>query len=107
MARDVPTACAAVPMLIPCEKGLRTCHTSRILNPKTAPKRPTITTIAAVSDGIPPDVLHTSMAIGVVTDLGASDTMTSCDAPRADAIRVTLTNPTRQPTSCDMRIGSS
>ena len=107
MARDVPTACEAVPMLIPCEKGFRTCHTSSILKPKTAPKRPTHTTMAAVSDGMPPDVLHTSMAMGVVTDLGASDTMTSCDAPMADAIRVTQTNPTRQPTSCDKRIGNS
>ena len=43
------------------------------LNPTMPPKMPTLTTTAAVNEGMPPSVEVTSIAIGVVTDLAASD----------------------------------
>ena len=49
-------ACEAVPILRPWAIGLFTRPTCRSLNPNTAPNRPTITTIAAVSDGMPDTV---------------------------------------------------
>ncbi len=81
MAVEVPTAWAAVPIESPWAIGLPTCMIFIVLNPQMAPSKPTATTTAAVSDGIPPIALVTSMAIGVVTDLGANERMTSCEAP--------------------------
>lgn len=78
-----------------------------VLKPNTAPSRPTHTTTAAVSDGIPPNVLVTSIAIGVVTDLGASDRITSCEAPINLAINTTDITPTIQPANWDRMMGSS
>ena len=46
-----------------------------------APKIPTNTTIVAVRAGMPPTLLVTSMAIGVVTDLAANESTTSVEAP--------------------------
>ena len=66
-----------------------------VLKPNTAPSKPTQTTTAAVRDGIPTNVLVTSIAIGVVTDLGASDRMTSCEAPISLAISTTEITPTK------------
>lgn len=73
--------------------------------PVTAPNIPTKTTIVAVSDGMPPMLRVTSIAIGVVTDFAASDNTTSFDAPAYWAIATTEMMPTRQPTSCDINIG--
>ena len=53
MARKVPIACEAVPILKLRAIGLFTLPTSRILNPQTAPNRPTIITRATVREGIP------------------------------------------------------
>lgn len=73
MAVEVPTACAAAPKDSPWAIGLPMRVSFMALNPKILPNSPTDTTTAAVSEGIPPNVLVTSMAIGVVTDLGASE----------------------------------
>lgn len=70
-----------VPIERPCAIGLPTCMIFIVLKPQIAPSKPTATTTAAVSDGIPPIALVTSMAIGVVTDFGASERITSCEAP--------------------------
>ena len=72
-----------------------------------APNRPTTITTAAVNEGIPPTADDTSIAIGVVTDLGASDIITSGVAPNSLATIVTETNPTIQPANCDNMIGSN
>ena len=69
------------------------------IKPQIAPNKPTATTTAAVSDGIPPMALVTSIAIGVVTDLGASDRITSWEAPMNFAISTTEITPTMQPAS--------
>ena len=71
------------------------------------PKMPTLTTTAAVSDGMPPSELVTSMAIGVVTDFAASDITTSCDAPQTSATHTTEMMPEMQPPSADSVMGSS
>lgn len=99
IAVEVPTAWAAVPMERPCAIGLPTCMIFMVLKPQIAPNRPTATTTAAVSDGIPPMALVTSIAIGVVTDFGASDRITSCEAPINFAISTTEITPTMQPAS--------
>ena len=70
-----------------------------VLKPQIAPNKPTATTTAAVSDGIPPMALVTSIAIGVVTDLGARDRITSWEAPINFAISTTEITPTMQPAS--------
>ena len=107
IAVEVPTAWAAVPMERPWAIGLPTCISFIVLNPRIAPSNPTQTTTAAVSEGMPPNVLVTSMAIGVVTDLGANDRITSWDAPINLAINTTETTPIKQPASCDSKIGSN
>ena len=56
---------------------------------------------------MPPTALVTSMAIGVVTDLEASDRITSREAPNSLAIHTTDTTPTTQPASSERRIGVS
>ena len=66
-----------------------------------------MTTMAAVSDGIPPAVRHTSIAIGVVTLLGASDITTSLEAPKSCAVITAETIPTMHPTVCEKRMGMS
>ena len=66
-----------------------------------------MTTMAAVSDGMPPTACVTSMAMGVVTDFDASDTTTIGVAPSSLAVSTTLTMPTTQPMNCDMRMGMS
>lgn len=73
MDLEVPTACAAVPIDKLCAMGLLTLVCFMISYPKTAPNMPTTITTEAVKGGIPPMVLDTSMAMGVVTDLGASE----------------------------------
>ena len=68
---DVPTACAAVPIERPCAPAPFTCTMFIVLYPSMAPSMPTNITTAAVREGIPPTERVTSMAMGVVTDLGA------------------------------------
>ena len=63
--------------------------------------------MAAVSEGIPPNTWVTSMAIGVVTDLLASDMMTVSDAPNNLAIITTLTIPTMHPIICEAKMGTN
>ena len=67
----VPRACAAVPIDSPCAFALRTRAKPIVLYPHTAHSKPTLTTTAAVSEGMPPTAFVTSMAIGVVTDFDA------------------------------------
>lgn len=73
MEREVPTAWAAVPIDKPCAAGFFTRVHFMMLYPKMAPKIPTTITTEAVNGGMPWMVFETSMAIGVVTDLGASE----------------------------------
>ena len=84
-----------------------TCPTESVLNPMIAPISPVITTIAAVSEGIPPNTCVTSIAIGVVTDLLASDINTVSEAPSTLAMITTLTIPAMQPTICDANMGKN
>lgn len=105
MAAEVPTAWDAVPREMPCEDGMPMWPYFKIRKPVMAPKMPTKTTIVAVSDGMPPMLWVTSMAIGVVTDLAARDRTTSLEAPKYWASMTTDTIPTMQPTNCDMNIG--
>ena len=102
---DVPTAWAAVHIEIPCAIGFFTRVNFMIPYPKIAPKMPTTITTEAVSGGIPPIDLEISMAIGVVTDFGASEKITSLDAPISLAISTTETTPAMQPANCETRIG--
>ena len=81
IARDVPTACDAVPMLRLSPMVLLAFVRRKTLNPKMAPKMPVHTTDDTVSAGIPPVNSDTCIAIGVVTDLGASESTTSSVAP--------------------------
>lgn len=106
MALLVPTACDAVPMDNPWAMGLCTWPTCNILKPSMAPNIPTTTTTAAVSEGMPPMLRDTSMAMGVVTDLGASDMATSWLAPHIRATITTETMPDMQPTSDDTTSGT-
>ena len=71
--RDVPIACAAFPMERLCAMGFFTFVSFIILYPNIAPNIPTTITTDAVSGAIPPMVFYTSMAMGVVTDLGAKE----------------------------------
>ena len=64
-----------------------------------APSTPVITTTAAVSAGIPPKDVVTSIAIGVVTDLAAIDITTSFEAPKSFATKTALIIPTQVPIS--------
>lgn len=106
IAVDAPTACDAVPIDRPCAIGLFILPTVRVLNPIKAPMIPVITTTAAVREGIPPTLCVTSIAIGVVTDLLASDSIMASGAPNTLATTTALTIPTRQPTSCDITMGN-
>ena len=63
--------------------------------------------MAAVSEGIPPRVRHTSIAMGVVTLFGASDTTTAFEAPSHWAVTTADTMPTTQPTVCESKMGMS
>ena len=76
------------------------------LKPTTPPMSPVITTMAAVSDGMPPSVCVTSIAMGVVTDLLASDATTSREAPSMRAVATTLMMPTMHPIICEASIGN-
>ena len=71
------------------------------------PKMPTLTTTAAVSDGMPPNDPVTSIAIGVVTDLAAKDITISCDAPHKSATITTEMMPDMHPPRADKVIGSN
>ena len=107
MAADVPTAWAAVPIDSPPAIGLLIRLSFTILNPAIPPNRPVHTTTAAVSGGMPPTAEEISIAIGVVTALGASDIMTSCDAPNSLANSTTDTIPATHPASSDIISGNS
>ncbi len=85
--------------------GLSTRAHVNTLNPAAAPNSPTQITMAADKAGMPPKVLVTSMAMGVVTDLAANETMTSCEAPRYLATSDTDMMPTVQPANWLRRMG--
>lgn len=69
-ALEVPTAWLHVPMETPAAAGSLTLKILISTGLITAPRMPVITTAATVMDGMPESWLLTSMAIGVVTDLG-------------------------------------
>ena len=72
-----------------------------------APKIPTIITTDAVNGGIPPMAWETSIATGVVIDLGANDKITCLGAPNNLAINTTEITPIMQPASCYIKMGST
>ena len=102
----VPRACAAVPIDSPCAFALRTRAKPIVLYPHTAHSKPTLTTTAAVSEGMPPTAFVTSMAIGVVTDFDANDKITSFEAPIFCATYTTEMMPTTQPASSLSMMGT-
>ena len=59
----------------------------------TAPMMPVLITSTAVSEGSPPIFSAMPMAIGVVTDLGASDIVVTRVAPSAQAMAIADTAP--------------
>ncbi len=81
------------------DTGLLMCPISIVLSPAMAPIMPTITTMADDSAGMPPIWREISMAMGVDTDLGASERTTSGLAPSHEAISTTDTMPTTHPAS--------
>ena len=107
IARDVPTACEAVPIDKPCAMGLPTCPTCNTLNPQMAPNSPTTITTAAVNEGMPPTESETSIAIGVVTDFGASDIITSGSCTHQFRDNGYRNQPTIHPANWEIRIGNS
>ena len=62
---------------------------------------PVSSTNTAASDGEPPICSAMPMAIGVVTDLGASDSTTMREAPSQRAISMALAAATREPARID------
>ena len=54
MAVEVPTAWAAAPKERPCAIGLPMWVSFMVLKPSIPPSKPTQTTTAAVSEGMPP-----------------------------------------------------
>ena len=62
------------------------------------PMIPAQTTITAVSPGIPPLLPASSIAIGVVTDLGAREAMSACFTPRRCPIPTIEAMPITAPT---------
>ena len=63
--------------------------------------------MAAVREGIPFNDSVTAIAIGVVTDLGAREIITSSEAPIHLAVNTTETMPTKQPTNWETNTGIS
>lgn len=107
IAADVPTAWAAVPIERPWAIGLFIRLSLTILKPAIPPNIPVQTTTAAVSEGIPPTADEISMAIGVVTALGASDIIISWEAPKSFANTTTDTIPATHPASSEISNGSN
>ena len=88
--RAVASPCPAVPAASPRARQSTTRISRSSGGPSTTPARPVINTKTAASDGLPPICSATPIAIGVVTDFGASDSATGRDAPSARAIRIAL-----------------
>ena len=106
MAAEVPTACAAVPIERPVAIGLFMWLSLTSWKPVMPPKMPVHTTTAAVRAGIPPTDCAISIAMGVVTALGASDRITSWVAPSNWATSTTETIPATHPASSAISSGS-
>ncbi|MNT11298.1 hypothetical protein D3C72_1461710 [compost metagenome] len=63
----------------------------------TAPMMPVAITSTAVSDGRPPIFSATPIAIGMVTDFGASERTVSGEAPSSQAMPTADTTATTEP----------
>lgn len=72
-ALAVPIPCDDVPNPIPFEIGCFTLNRFMTYCPNIAPEIPAAMTYTAVSVGVPPLSSLMSIAIGVVTDLGAKE----------------------------------
>ena len=70
------------------------------------PLMPVTATATAASDGRPPKRSAIGRAIGMVADLGASETTVSHEPPRAQAMPMAETRATTQPTTRATVIGS-
>ena len=71
IAMEVPTAWAAAPKERPCAIGLPMWVSFMVLKPSIPPSKPTQTTTAAVSEGMPPSDLVTSTAMDISRKYGA------------------------------------
>lgn len=79
----VPRPWLEAPMARPIARSFLIPKSDITLWLKVAPSIPVKITAAVVSAGMPPRVLETSMAIGVVTDFGISEMSTCSLAPSA------------------------
>ena len=98
-----PRAWLEAPIARPMEMLFLTPTKARILCPHIAPKIPVKMTQAAVKEGIPPNPAEISIAIGVVTDFGTSDTITVSEAPKNLAQRVMEMIPAQVPMRAPLR----
>ena len=69
-ALEVPMECEALPRAIPLPMGLCTRINLKIVGAAIAPKIPAIIQLTIVIEAFPPNPLATSIATGVVRDLG-------------------------------------
>ena len=82
IAAAVPIPCDEAPIASPFATGLLIFISFMIGGPMILPMIPAQTTMTAVSPGIPPLLPASSIAIGVVTDFGASEAMSELFTPR-------------------------
>ena len=102
MAVAVPTPCDEAPNAIPFAIGLLIPSQFIIGGAMILPITPATTTTTAVRAGIPPLLSESAMAIGVVTDLGASDAIRVWSAPKSLPISRIDAIPTTAPTVIDV-----
>ena len=103
-ARAVPMAWDDVPIASPPARGFFILSSLKKNGPRTAPVIPVIITEIAVIDGSPPRLSAASTAMGVVTDFGTRDSISSSGSPIAFEIRMTDTIEAAAPAATDVRI---
>ncbi len=89
-----------------CEVGGPTVLLLSSLKPIICPIMPARITVAAVMAGMPPMLRVISSAIGLVTDLAASESTTSRSAPSHLAKYMPVMMPVMLPANCEVIIGS-
>ena len=100
----VPIPWADVPMASPIDTGEVTPIRRQNSGPQTAPRQPVRTTSAAVRGAMPPILSTILMAIGVVTDFGARERITSRLPPRIQARPQAEMIEAREPAKMPIRI---
>ena len=105
-ARAVPMPCAATPVAKPRTLSSRT--PSRSSTPEAlTPMMPVSITSTAVSEGRPPIFSATPMAMGMVTDLGASDSSVCGEAPSSQPMPTADTTAINEPANRPPSSGST